>query len=235
MIQSAIENLDPGKIDKAEVEKHDIIIQAQALAVESAADLEIASVLMQGGNALLKEIDGIFKEPTAKAYDSHRSIKGAWNELRNPVADAIKTIKGKVGGYHQRLEADAERARQLEAKRLRDQEEERRLAAAVAAEERGQAEKAEEIISAPPAPTAAPLITTPPPPKVAGIGTSDKYTGRVVDIRAFVEWVLDTCAFTEYLQLKQGALDRAIQKKKGAVTIPGVEIHKEVQVASRKV
>ena len=223
------------QIDKAEVEKHDIIIQAQALAVESAADLEIASVLMQGGNALLKEIDAIFKEPTAKAYDSHKSIKGAWNELRNPVADAIKSIKRKVGGYHDQLRRDAEAARKLETERLRQQEEERRLSAAVALEERGQTEMAESLIEDPPPEMPKPLITTPPPPKVAGLGTQLKYTGRVVDIRAFVGWVLDNCAFTEYLDLKQGALDRAIQRRKGDVTIPGVEIHEETVVKTKKV
>ncbi len=35
--------------------------------------------------------------------------------------------------------------------------------------------------------------------------------------------------------MKQSVLDRAIQKKKGDVTIPGVEIHTQTTVQTKKV
>lgn len=226
--------VDSKKVEKVAAEKVDIVVRAADLRIENKGDLEIAAALMQGGNGLLKEIDGIFKEPNDAAYKAHRSIKGAWNNLRNPVADAIGVIKDKVAGYHRQIEADAEKARKLEAARLAKLEEERRINAAVAAEERGQSERADAIIEKEPEPIK-PLITTPPPPKVKGITTQDKFSGKIVDLPAFIQWTLDTLSFTEYFELKQGVLDKAIQRKKGDVTIPGVEIVKDIQVGSRSV
>lgn len=230
-----ITTVDSTEVENVRVAGDDIVVAAEALVVESTADCERASLIVAGGTALLTTIDGLFQKPTKKAHEAHKSIKGLWNEMRNPVAVAVTSAKKKVGAYHDQLERDAEAARRLEAERLRKVEEDRRLAAAVAAEDRGQPEKAEEIIEAPPAPTAKPLIITPPPPKVAGLSKQKVYSGRVVDLPAFIQWSLDTLSFSEYFTLKQSVLDRAISKRKGDVTIPGVEVQTETQMKSKKV
>jgi hypothetical protein len=233
--QTEIIKVDPAEVEEMRPKVDDICVAATNLRVESAADCEIASGIIAAGTALLEYIDGKFQKPTAAAYVAHKEIKGLWNEMRNPVSVAVTTSKGKVAGYHDQLRRDAETARKLEAKRLAAQDEERRLTAALAAEDRGQNERAENIISAPAPVLSKPLIITPPPPKTAGLSTRPVYSGKIIDLPAFIQWSLDTLSFSEYFILKQNVLDRAIQKMKGDVTIPGVEIEVTTGVSSKKV
>jgi hypothetical protein len=222
-------------VEQLDIASNDLTIRAAALVVDDKASLEVASSMLAGIKALLKEVDDVFKPPAQAAHAAHKSILDARRKVETPIKVAETDVKAAVATYHNELRKAAEAARKLEAERLRKQEEERRLAAAVAAEDRGQNERAEKLIAEPAPVLSKPLITTPPPPKVAGITTQDQYTGKVVDLPAFIQWSLDTLSFSEYFDLKQSVLDRAIQRKKGDVTIPGVEVHKQTMVKSRKV
>ena len=225
--------VDETAIEKINVETGDVEAAAEHLEISRVADLELGSFLLTGIKGLIKEADNLFGPNIKRWNQGHKEAIADLKKIKGPLLEAERTVKGKVAAYHMAQRRLADEARRVEAKRLADLEEERRLRAAVALEERGQQEKADAMIEAPAPVAPAPLITTPPPPKVKGISTSEKHTGRVVGIREFVEYVLDTSAFSEYFQLKQGALDRTIQKAKGKIEIPGVEIKTETVVASR--
>lgn len=225
--EKAVEHLD--------VQSNDITIRAAALVVEDKASLEVASLMLQSIKVLLGEVDDVFKPPTQAAHAAHRSILDARRRVETPLKTAEVDVKAAVATYHNAIRKAAEAARKLEADRLRKQEEDRRLEAALAAEKRGQDKTAERIIEAPAPVLSKPLITTPPPPKVKGISTRTAYSAVITDLPAFIQWSLDTLAFSEYFDLKQSKLDAAVQRKKGDVTIPGVEIREQTVVASRKV
>jgi len=221
-------------VEAAEQQSNDIVSRAHALTINNPADLEVAAGLMQAGNRILSEIDGIFKEPTAAAYATHRSIKEKWNELADPVKAAITTIKNRVKLYHQKIEADARAARAAEETRLRKLEEERQLEAAIKAEEKGDTEKAEEIISAPVVPSRKPLITTPPPPKTSGIQKQTTYHAVVRNLNQFVAWCQET-GNVRYLTPNQMLLDRLAREGKGTGPMPdGVERVEDITIKSVK-
>lgn len=208
----------------------DIVAAAATFTVTVPADLETASFLIAGGNELLKEIDAIFEDPTRKAFAAHKSIKGKWNEMRNPVDAAVKAFKREVGGYHNklRLKEEAER-REAEAKK-RKEEEDRRLAAAAALEDAGHNEVAEEMIETP-APVRKPMISTPPPPKVKGITTTVKYTADVVSFPEFVAWVM-VHAEWDLLSVNQSKLNALAKSKKGEFEVGGCELVTDTQVGA---
>jgi len=221
-------------VEAAEAQSTDIVARAHALQINNEHDLEVAAGLMRAANVILGEIDGIFKEPTSAAYATHRSIKGKWNELADPVKAAITTIKNRVKTFHRNLEIEAEKARKAESDRLAKLEEERQLEAAIKAEESGDVAKAEEIISAPVVPVRKPLISTPPPPKTEGIQKQKTYKATVRNLRDFVAWCVANNE-VRYLQPVQPLLDRLAAENRGESPMPdGVDLVTDLIIKSVK-
>lgn len=222
--------IDESAVAQVELAKGDIVLSAETFQITCPADLEMAAYLIEVGNKLTKEIDGLFKEPKQKAHEAHKSITGLWNDLRNPVVAAVKQIKAVVGQHHDEIRRKADAERREAAAKAAKIEEDRRIAAAIAFEKRGEQEKAEQLINAPAPPPSAPVISAPPPVKVKGISTRVVYTGRVTDPASFLGWCLEKGRFEEFYQLDQSALDAMLQKAEGDIDIMGLEVHSQTVV-----
>ena len=78
--------------------------------------------------------------------------------------------------------------------------------------------------------TAAPAVTA--PAKVKGMSVKKVWKGQVVDLPAFLKAAAENPALAALVEVKQGALDKFISANGGTVTILGVEVRQETQVAS---
>ena len=255
---------DETQVAKLDDQTADIVIRAQECVVNDDTGLVVASTLLGGIKALLAESASVFDEPQAAAHAAHKAIIAARKKVDDPLKRAEKSVKVAVSNYHAeiyRRQEEARLAAEAEAKRLEEEQikrereaaeaeakriadEEARLAAAIRAEEEGDQDVADAILDAAPepVPVPAPIELPPapsiprvaPPAKVAGMGTSKKYTAKVVDLGILVAWALRTGQYTEYLSAIQSALNKKASEDKGRFNIPGCELVVEVVVSSRK-
>ncbi len=120
--------------------------QAHLIVVSDNDSMTMADNTKSAIKEMLKEIDGVFKSMSDKAFQAHRAITGKWKEVRAPLEEADAYLTKQVKTYLRKLED----IRLEEERRLREvarkQEEERRLADALEAEKEGNVEEAQAIL-----------------------------------------------------------------------------------------
>src|SRR3990167_488271 len=129
--------------------------------------------------SIQKEIDETFNGPIEAAHASHKSILAAKKKHSEPITEAERIIKIKIGSYL----AEQEKIRIAEERRLQEEArkraEEEQLAEAVALEASGESVAAEELIQAPV--QAAPVVLPKSTPKVSGISVKKMWKWRLMD------------------------------------------------------
>jgi len=225
--------LQKDRVDNLTERGSDIVANAEAVSINTADDLVRGSDLLAVIKTFRKEVAETFDKPIADAHTAHKSVLAARKKVEAPFISAERVVKAAIGGYHDRLRIAAEKERRAAEAEQRKRDEDSRLAAAVILEEAGETKVAEAIVDAPPSERKPMIAKTPPPPKTAGVTTQVKHRGVVNDLYAFVAWALATSSIGDYLTIKQGDLDRMIQRKNGEVSIPGLEVVTETQVGTR--
>lgn len=202
-----------------------------------------------------RQIDATFDGPIAAAYASHKAIVAAKRAHADPVDEAERIVKQKMGAYRQKQEDEArERQRVAEEAARKVAEEARRVAEAAArkaAEEARAAEvarlKAEgdkkaaaaaaraaiyvpPVVVAPPAPVVVPHVA---PATAAGVSFRERWTASVADFPALVRAVADGKAPIALLAPDMSALNRHATAYKATAPIPGVVFSVEKIVAAR--
>lgn len=220
------------KAEECEAISLDVVTMATGLVVTTDDELSAADQLLSFIKPIKKEIEDVFGPPIKAAYAAHREIIAARKKVEDPILKAEKSVKKAMGGYHDRLRFAAETERRAEAAKLRKQEEDRRLAQAQDLQDKGAPKSADALLEKPIEPRA-PIITAPPPPKAEHSSKSVKFAGSVFDHHEFGQWALKQGRLREFFTLKQSALDSAIQKVKGEITIPGVEVTSETVVSHK--
>jgi hypothetical protein len=109
-----------------------------------AESIEYASELVLIGKEKLKNIDKIFDEPIAKAYELHRSLTGTRNKIKEPIDKAVKALSMKISTFltAQEMERKREQERLDAARRAAEAEERERLRREAAEAEKAAAEAA---------------------------------------------------------------------------------------------
>lgn len=228
-MREAIEHLDT---DELVAQGNDLLQGAGALVVADEDGLKLAAFILGGIKGLLDEAEKVFRPNINRWHQGHKAAIAEMGEFTGPLVAAQRKVKGLVGGYHDRLRAEADAARREAEAKERAAEEERRLAAAVQLEESGHGQAAEVLLETP-APAAKPMISTPPPPKTKGMGTSATYTAKVVDIEALLAWVLATRSF-DVVKVNPVVLNAYAKANKDEFDIPGCELVVGTRVSARR-
>ena len=212
--------IQPPDTTELAVETSIVVRKANELVVDSSETLVAAGEFARCVKTLRHSVADLLDGPIKAAHRAHKEIKGAKNQLDDPLKAAEDVVKGKMG----RFQAEQERIRREEEDRLRaaalKEAEEQRIKEAVQLEQQGHDEAAEALIEAPvrPAPVVVPKTT----PKVAGVSTRVIWRHRIVNAALIPP---------EYMmpdEKKIGAHGRSMRE---SASIPGVEFKAESSVA----
>ena len=197
--------------------------QAAALEVKSQANLnEAGRLLTDVVKPLRQEIADTFDPIIHHVHKAHKEALSKKKKYDQPLADAERVLKNKMGEYH-RL---AEDKRRKEEERLRKEAEkkaeEKREREVKKLEKQGKIEEAVELLDEPVAPVPPPVLPEVKMPK----GVSKPRT--VWKFRVKDETKVPR-KFLKPDEVKIGKLVRALGKE---ADIPGVEIYPETSVAA---
>lgn len=169
-----------------------------------------------------KVIDDRLEPEKKKAYVAYMAWNDLIKELKAPLLAREAFDKKEMAAW----DAEQERIRREEEKRLqaeaRKREEEARLAAAIEAEQHGEKEEAEAIINEKPA-YVPPVVLPKATPKVQGISYRDNWTFRITDPNKIPR---------EYMVPNETAIRKVVSALKDKANIPGVEVFNERIVAA---
>ena len=227
----------PAEVQIVSRKSTELTEQAQLIEVVDQKTQEMASEVLLAIAGMRKEIADTFKPMKDAAYKAHKTICDQERALDNPLLDAERTLKNRIGGFvqeQQRLARAAEEE-QRRAERERAEEEARRVAEeqaldqAIDLEARGNTEAAEAVLQNP-APVApryvAPAPIAPAVAQVKGVTTRMEWDFKIVDIAKIPR---------EYLMVNEIAIRNLGKNTKGRINIPGVEFfEKPVVAASRR-
>lgn len=185
--------------------------KARAIVIKTNEDFTAADQFSMGLKALEKEVDAAYDEHIAAAFAAHKSLVAKKKKYAEPIDEARKIIRAKMGAYQDEQEAlrVAEEARlRIEAKKKAEDE---ALARASAMEAAGQQEEAAAIIEAPI--LTAPVSLAKSVPKAQTV-IPRPWTFRITDINLVPR---------AYLIPNEVMLGAQARSTKGAVKVPGVE------------
>jgi hypothetical protein len=196
-------------------QRGEIVEWADALEITNNETFELAAERLTGIKALQKAIMEDF-EPSRKSLDkAKKDLLAQRNAHLEPLAEAERAIKAKIGGW-QRLEHERqERERRAAMEKARKDEEERRQHLALVLESQGADEAANAVIDAPV------VVAAPPPPvapKATGISTRKAWKFRITDQAAIPR---------DYMMPDEKAIGQVVRAMRERTNIPGVEVYSE--------
>jgi len=205
-----IKPIDVSVVKQAESETALIIKEAQSLVVKTPDDYEIAGTIRMRLKGKIKDLDEKRKSITQPLDLAKKNIMALFNPIIDRLNEGVTVIDRGTLAFEEEQERKAREAQakaEEEARKAREKAEAKaRELEAQGKTERAAAmqEKAESFV--------APVITA-NIPKVAGQGTREVWTAKVVDFRKLPDsWKLPN----------QSALNKHAQNTKGKVSIPGV-------------
>lgn len=212
-------------------ERGELVSLAGALTITSSAEYERAGRHLTTIKALLGKIRETFDPIVRAAHEAHRIATSKRAEHADPLLEAERTIKGKMGSYL----ADEERKRRAEEARLaaiaREQEEQARLEEAVALEAAGEGEAALAVLEEPALPPPPPVAAQ--PPRASGVSARDSYSAEVTDLLALVRAVAEGKAPVTYLLANTSTLNQWAKATRGTVKLPGVVVRVQKIMSAR--
>ncbi len=202
-----------------------VVASAQMITAIADADAYIKA------NGIWKDLQSIDKDADEATENLcglfnrlHKATTKLRNDLRNPFQSEAKRVKGLMSDY----DAEQERIRQAEERRLAEEarkaEEDARLAEAVELETNGHKEEAEAVIAEP---VEAPVVIVEKTvPKVAG-GPSYRtiWDAQVVDLMALVKAVAAGQVSINALTPNQTFLRQQAMSLKETFKVPGVKAY----------
>lgn len=206
---------------------------AKSLSITTAVEFTDAAETLKGVKALVKEIEQCFDPLKRKASEAHKAIVAEEKRQLAPLVEVERLAKNAMLGY-QRVEqekAETERRRlQAIADEAARKERERLEKLAASAKKPETKEKyAEAAAAVAPAPV---VHVAPPVPKVAGITTSETWTGEVVNLAEFYAFVFENKRF-ELVTPNDKAIQQLARSLKNGAQIPGLRFSPKQVMSAR--
>lgn len=204
--------------------------EEMANGITSVSDADLCSAEIKKIKARAKDLENTRKEMTKPLDESRRKIMDLFRAPMELLSQAEYILKHGIARFQQEEERKRREAAEAERKRIEANAARRAERAA----NKGDEERAEEIqreaeMEAMSAQAAIENATT----KVAGIGTSKRWKGRVNDPKAFYRAIADGLVPMKAAPLAQGVIDRAAQASGGVLHWPGVTTYQDQTIASR--
>lgn len=209
--------------------------RAQAITISNQESYDAAVELARAVKGLRGEAEAHHRPMIAAAYASHQASLAGLRKIDDPLARAEAMIKSKLATWTMQQEcirqAEAERVRQVEAKRQAE-ELERELeaieaAGAAPAEVAAIIQEAERTVVVTP-------ILPPTYARAAGITSTKKWSANVVDMAAFVKFITGNTQYLSLLTVNQSALNQQAKISQNRLNIPGVQVSDGITVGIRK-
>lgn len=219
LIKKAVQLPDTEVIDSKALSA---VETAKALTIKDRPKYENAGALLLSLKDIEKEINETFDPVIKSAYEAHRAAIAARDKHREPIREAEKIIKGKMGEF-QKLEEKRLRDEEVRLRELAKQEEENeRLQTAERLINEGREEEAIVLLQG--------EVETPPivlpeasAPKIKGIVTREVWKFRIKDASKI------PC---EYHTIDEAKIRTVVRATEGKIEIPGIEIYMEKEIAA---
>jgi hypothetical protein len=214
---------------------HTLADEARSLAVSDQESYDLAARRLLGIVALKAEIVDHHAEMKSRSYEAWRSVIAAEKVLLDPVTEAERIYKNRLGAYQTEQERIAAAAReQAEAE-----------ARAWAAKQRESEIEQAEAAGADPEEVAAlcaeplPVVIAEPPPssftKAAGISTANNWKGECVSLPQLVRAIADSKANIGLVMANETAINQLARATRGTLAVPGIRFFNQPTVrASRR-
>ena len=227
MAEAAIKLVETNEV---ETKALSIVDQAKAIKVADQGTYLKAGQLWISIGDMIKEVKDTFDPICEAAHRAHKEATGKRAKYLDPLTAAQRSVKGLMADY----DADQERIRQAEQRRLeeiaRKEAEEEALLDAIAAEEEAKrngatkeeaAQEAEAVMAEPV--YVPPVVLPKATPKLAGGPVyREMWSAEVTDIKALCRAVAAGTISTEMVIGNMPALNKMAIAMKATMNIPGV-------------
>jgi hypothetical protein len=208
--------------------------EARAFGVNSQESYDLAAVRLRALVSLRIEILDHHKDMKARAYQAHQAVIAAEKKLLDPVAEAERIYKHRIGAY------EAEQGRLEEEARAKAEAESHAQAAAQREREIEQAEAAgadaEEVAAICAEPL--PLVIPEPPPatfqKAAGISIANAWKGECLSLAQLVKAIADGKANIGLVMANGPAINALARATRGTLQVPGIRFFNQPAVRARR-
>lgn len=197
----------------------EIELLANSVVVTSDAEYEAAGDFGVKLKTKIGEVKDFFAPMKKSANEAHKKICAREKEMLSPLEKAEKTLKGVMGAYAAKKEADR-RAAEEAARRLAQEEADRKLAMAVEAEASGDTGAASSaMLDAEIADSASRAVFVPSDkPKAKGVSVRKDYEIVSIDDSK----VPDTLLGVLIRPVDTAAVKKLIKGSNGTIKIPGI-------------
>lgn len=208
-------------LDLADTQAGTALSEARKFVITNENEAIKADELCSGLLGLEKHIQDNFRTAKQKAHEAHKAVCDAEARHLEPVHEARKIIKGKLGDWLDLREKERhEREERLREEARKDAEREA-IEKAARLEKEGRKEEAEEVINGSVEPLD--VILPKDTPKFQTLFRT-KWKCQVENEQEFIAAVIQGSAPGNLLIIDHVALNRFVTATQGAVKLPGVKI-----------
>ena len=204
------------ELERFEDQGRPVLAAAASIEVVDVASQELAASTVCEIDGQIKEIKEAFADPKKLADRAHKSICALESKCLGEREQVKRTIKGKIGAWQaeqEQIRHAVQAKRQLEARKLADDE---ALERAATLEADGRKEEAEAVLDAPIAPPLMPA--PPPPPKPEGVTTRVYWKHEVIDAKQIP---------FDYMKPDDIKLAGYARSMRDTASVPGVRFYSE--------
>lgn len=232
--------------ERIEAQGNETLVRIQALEITTADEMAEAVEAAQRIRGEIKKVNDWW-EPLIRPQRQQLDVMYARRRSAvQPREDAVKLLTQKVGGYRQKIAAEARRREAEERRRLEAEAKAKREAAFDEAAAKGDDERAEAIAEHVSAPVATPPVAQEhverEAPKLAGMAERKTWRARLAGgegneteaLRELCGAIARGAASTKYVEANWKALNQLAEATAGEVAVPGVEFYEHVQTQIRR-
>ena len=201
--------------------------QARSLGVNDSESYEFAGASLQHIKSLRAEIADAFDPMQSAAHSAWKEVIAQRKRIEDPLTEAERIIKNTMSRYS----LEVENARRAEQRRLEDAERKKREAELAKAAKKGASAEELQQIEQRPVMVMAPST---PKPSAEGISTRKTYKARVTNLGLLIKHVAANPSLLGLLEPNQTALNELARSLREGLSLPGVELYVETNVAARR-
>jgi hypothetical protein len=209
--------------------------EARALEITDQQSYNLAAERLRAVVALRGEIVDHHAEMKSRSYQAWQAVIAAEKKLLDPVQEAERVYKARLGAYQteqDRIDREARAKAEAEARDLAAKQRESEIEQAEAS---GADPEEVAALCAEPLPV---VVPEPPPPsfqKAAGISTANRWKGECYSLPQLVKAIADGKASIGLVEKNETAINALARATRGTLAVPGIRFFNEPTVrASRR-
>jgi hypothetical protein len=213
---------------------HTLADEARSLEVSDQQTYDLAAERLLGVVALRGEITDHHAEMKCRSYQAWQAVIAAEKKLLDPVAEAEKIYKHRLGTYQteqQRIAAEARAQAEAEARARAEQQREREIEQAEAA---GADREEVAALCAEPLPMVVPEAPPSTFQRAAGISTANNWKGVCFSLPQLVRAIADGRANISLVTDNATAINALARATRGTLAVPGIRFFNEPTVRARR-